>query len=776
LELHSFVKMSMSAADGDTVGPHLLLPLTFQPILQKEYADILQLQFNKRYTFTPGPHDPPPKSFRPYRATYWRDDRLQSMKQRLNETKSQLNNMPLQRWHKHTKRLNPASRVAYELRRNVQPELLTQAWEKFHECFHVFSIGPKENNNAPIPAPSTDGDEDEAIPTPSPPFNSVHLCEAPGAFITSLNHALSTHHPGTTWNWLATTLNPHYEGNDLGYMINDDRFIMGSLEHWKFGTDDTGNLMTHKNFSSTLKAAKSLGDISLVTADGSIDCQGDPGRQESIVADLHMAEALTALNILHEGGSLVLKLFTMFESETVCLLYLLSLAFQTVDVFKPATSKEGNSEVYVICRGYTKTKWVKDLLDDLEEFYGDLPTKDSLFSQEDIPSSFINQIRECAEMFMQIQENVIENNLHYFRDKMSEMDNKDLSEIQLQVAEKFMELYKVEKLPPYRHVVYKRKNPYISHMDAKTDRGTYLEKLAESHLEPSVKLRNIRNALAGWKIKGRRRFIEWVPAPVLGQPLDKPVTGLRLNGIKSSKFCTGSHLELYNCMVAQLSLLETGENETGEPKEKRRKVADKSYQGQTAPLNQRQEGVKSLQKLSKILPDVVEKSQVLTLHNNTQANFLSEECKTDNQIRLISTIIEAVTGLERGQHLLVSGFPLYTRLCMAIFFCLSSLFEETGFLRPFQEDDFVFLSNFLGGDRTADQSLQRLEDILTTLITSKTEKSQVLSVWSVCDLVQEPLYSEIVLFNQLRIKEKVIMATQFLEPKETLTQETEVKE
>ena len=37
------------------------------------------------------------------------------------------------------------------------------------------------------------------------------------------------------WTWLAATLNPHYEGNDLGYMINDDRFIMG---RWVVGEED----------------------------------------------------------------------------------------------------------------------------------------------------------------------------------------------------------------------------------------------------------------------------------------------------------------------------------------------------------------------------------------------------------------------------------------------------------------------------------------------------------------------------------------------------------
>jgi 23S rRNA methylase len=52
------------------------------------------------------------------------------------------------------------------------------------------------------------------------------------------------------------------------------------------------------------------------------------------------------------GGSFLLKMFTMYEHETVCLMYLLCCAFNRVHVFKPATSKEGNSEVYVVCLEY----------------------------------------------------------------------------------------------------------------------------------------------------------------------------------------------------------------------------------------------------------------------------------------------------------------------------------------------------------------------------------------------------------------------------------------
>ena len=38
------------------------------------------------------------------------------------------------------------------------------------------------------------------------------------------------------------------------------------------------------------------------------------------------------------------------------------------------------------------------------------------------------------------------------------------------------------------------------------------------------------------------------------------------------------------------------------------------------------------------------------------------------------------------------------------------------FVRPQQEDDFIFPSNFLGGRVTAEESVARLESILTSLI------------------------------------------------------------
>ncbi|CAG7688096.1 unnamed protein product, partial [Allacma fusca] len=41
-----------------------------------------------------------------------------------------------------------------------------------------------------------------------------------------------------------------------------------------------------------------------------------------------------------------------FECNSISKLYLLSCFFEEVEVIKPTMSKEGNSEVYIVCRGF----------------------------------------------------------------------------------------------------------------------------------------------------------------------------------------------------------------------------------------------------------------------------------------------------------------------------------------------------------------------------------------------------------------------------------------
>ena len=123
------------------------------------------------------------------------DPEFQLMKEELNNVKGLLNSMPLAKWHKHTKFQNPAGLIIGEVRRQAKAELLTQAFLKFMEILCRFLIIPDNENE----------------------YNTLHLCEAPGAFITALNHQIKTHTNLTKkWKWEASTLNPYYEGNTTG--------------------------------------------------------------------------------------------------------------------------------------------------------------------------------------------------------------------------------------------------------------------------------------------------------------------------------------------------------------------------------------------------------------------------------------------------------------------------------------------------------------------------------------------------------------------------------
>ena len=70
-----------------------------------------------------------------------------------------------------------------------------------------------------------------------------------------------------------------------------------------------------------------------VTADGSVDCANEPAEQEAKVAPLHYAEVITALHILAPGGSTVVKMFTLLNHSSICVMYLLCCLFKKVCIF-----------------------------------------------------------------------------------------------------------------------------------------------------------------------------------------------------------------------------------------------------------------------------------------------------------------------------------------------------------------------------------------------------------------------------------------------------------
>ena len=448
------------------------------------------------------------------------------MRDELNEVKSLLNSKPLDQWHKHTRARNPAGLVISSVRAKAKPELLTQAWCKFTEILFKFdTLVPRmkdaQNNK----------------------FSSLHLCEAPGAFITALNHYITgLEWDGIDWAWVGSTLNPHYEGNTTSEMINDDRFILNTLEHWDFGADDTGDLMDPKNIKRLIEKFDEKGKADLVTADGSINCQVDPARQEVMVCNLHFAEIVSAFGCLKHHGNFVIKMFTFFEHVTLCHLALLRGHFERVHVFKPATSKEGNSEVYVICQGFKSISRNKlDLLvSRVASSCSKNETGPSLFDAVDLDISFTDNVKKCARFFMDLQCEVIRGNVIAFEESY---DKKVTNDERRRVAEHFVKIYRIHPISPNNQIMKNVPVTYADdcrHLDDRSETAgtTFMDRVeVKSTEDQRIDIRKrLRRLYPTWM--PRSRVVEWTTCPAAVKMSDFVlVYGKMFSTICSSKFC-----------------------------------------------------------------------------------------------------------------------------------------------------------------------------------------------------------------------------------------------
>lgn len=461
---------------------------------------------------------------------------LKTKKKELNNTKSELNSIDIVKWRQHTSNMHVCGLIPSYLRREIKAELVTQAWTKFYTILSSFSLIQSDNT--------------ENL------FKSIHLCEAPGAFITSLNHFInSRYRRDFLWNWVATTLNPYYEGNTLNEMVADDRLIIETFSNWDFSNDFSGNIMNFDNFESFTKKYK---NINLVTADGSVDCSEDPGAQEILVMPLVLWEIVYAFNILADSGCLVLKIFTTFEKSTIELLYLLWVFFRKVSLIKPGPSKPGNSEVYVVCQYFMKEQCFNEeiftaLIRSLKK--GNIVLPDCLHR---IPKSFVIFLRKYVETSCEKQIQAINKNLESFYSGEKLGDMKDCREY---ISHRFIDEFQITKIKDYVAPMLSLKGHH-SHYDKREDisykHGSLDERSANS--DKSL-LKHIKKSNPE-KMCGNIYFRKQDSFNIKTIGKQGFIIGKRVENINSSSFCSSIFLTQYQKLKTKpkrkFSLVDSG--------------------------------------------------------------------------------------------------------------------------------------------------------------------------------------------------------------------------
>lgn len=274
-------------------------------------------------------------------------------------------------------------------------------------------------------------------------------------------------------------MNPYYEANSISNTILDDRLISHTLENWIFGDDYDGDILQEGNIRSLISYCKSLGEVNLVTGDGSIDCLDQPENQEEFVSKLHLAEFIVSLAVLADKGSMLIKLFTFYEQSSIAMLYCLNCCFDELHIFKPATSKEGNSEVYVIGIGFKKENVSEKLIDKMIINFKD--DSKSLLPLDAIPQEFLTQVIEAARFFMNQQVAVIEGNIRMFK-RYEKLENDWIRKMKQLLVEEFVNLYRMARIKEEQKLLHGLQLNNDLNLNVRVHSGSHSERMIFHHL------------------------------------------------------------------------------------------------------------------------------------------------------------------------------------------------------------------------------------------------------------------------------------------------------
>lgn len=170
------------------------------------------------------------------------------------------------------------------------------------------------------------------------------ICEGPGGFIQALNDLCIQH-------------NVYVYPIDCITLISDDKKIpswkLHNVNNYKVhkGADGTGNIYDIKNIEHFVQNV-GKNTCYIVTADGGFDFSKDFNSQEKDFLLLLLCEIYICLNIQHEGGYFIVKVFDLFDDKTIYLLSLLRMFYTEIILQKPRTSRPANSEKYIICKDF----------------------------------------------------------------------------------------------------------------------------------------------------------------------------------------------------------------------------------------------------------------------------------------------------------------------------------------------------------------------------------------------------------------------------------------
>lgn len=180
------------------------------------------------------------------------------------------------------------------------------------------------------------------------PMRLAGLAEAPGGFIQCLVDYRKNEHDNLTGISLKDSKN-----NKIDWLIANKNVKIIYGDETKNHDGNLYNPEIINYYCDYYKKEKA----DFVTADGGFLLNDEEENHKGQYHNgLFLAETYIALRILKDGGHFVMKIYDFCNKTMIDILTILNQVFDKVHVMKPVTSREMNSENYIICSNYKYDK------------------------------------------------------------------------------------------------------------------------------------------------------------------------------------------------------------------------------------------------------------------------------------------------------------------------------------------------------------------------------------------------------------------------------------
>ncbi len=277
-------------------------------------------------------------------------------------------------------------------------------------------------------------------------LKSFHLAEGPGGFIEALHKFRNC----STDKYIGMTLIE--EDKDIPKWNKIQQFMKKRPNIFlEYGPKQDGNLYFKHNLLYIKETYANTCDF--ITADGGFDYSVDFNKQEENSINLIFCEILYALILQKPGGGFVLKMFDLFHETSIEMLYLLSYFYKQVYIYKPNTSREANSEKYIICKGFVMKTHYEPIITVLVQQFQDLSRNQmrGIFTFN-LNSYFLSKIQEINAIYGQQQLENILNTINYIKDS-NKLNKERIEKIKQNNIERCIKWCRDNKQPIHMNVL-----------------------------------------------------------------------------------------------------------------------------------------------------------------------------------------------------------------------------------------------------------------------------------------------------------------------------------